>query len=178
MIKQICSKCKEELPLTSFHKEKKGKNGVRKECKQCVRSRNKTYDNKEKYRVWFERNAITGTVVYWNTRASKPNERTKHMGIGVVTGKELKSLFESSNNLCAYCGDAIDHTTCEVEHINPISRGGSNTVENITFSCKVCNSFKFDSTPDEMIQKAILKIEHLNKIINYSERQYRAKVAK
>lgn len=39
---------------------------------------------------------------------------------------------------CCYCGAPTD----EIDHIDPISRGGANQWENLTASCKACNRAK------------------------------------
>src|SRR5690625_7483955 len=74
-MQKTCSKCNVEKPLSEFHKEKKGKLGVRAECKKCTKKRHSTYDTKEKYRKWVEKHKKSGTIVYWNRRASKVNDR-------------------------------------------------------------------------------------------------------
>ncbi len=39
---------------------------------------------------------------------------------------------------CAYCGEPSEH----LDHITPRSRGGDDTVFNLTAACKACNSTK------------------------------------
>ena len=81
-MKKTCSKCGEEKSLSEYHKEKKGKLGVRAECKECAKKRHSTYDTKEKYAKWVEKHKEVGTVVYWNKRASRVNDRyLKRYGI-------------------------------------------------------------------------------------------------
>lgn len=41
---------------------------------------------------------------------------------------------------CAYCGSDADH----VDHIHPISKGGSNEDDNLTAACATCNISKGD----------------------------------
>jgi 5-methylcytosine-specific restriction endonuclease McrA len=44
-------------------------------------------------------------------------------------------------DLCAYCGEYSDQKMT-IDHIEPTSMGGSNTVDNITAACAPCNSRK------------------------------------
>lgn len=161
---KICSKCGEEKPLSEFHKEKKGKYGVRAECKECTKKRHSTYDTKEKYRKWVENHKSKGTVVYWNRRASKVNDRclNKYGSLEKITGKELYEKFSNVSN-CCYCGTEITHDTCHIEHIIPVSIGGSNTIDNINFSCGRCNVTKNDKTDKEFFEYIKTVYNHLKK---------------
>lgn len=58
MITKICSKCKKELTLESFGKEKRGKYGVRSVCRECTNKENKEYreQNKDKIKAYWQSN--------------------------------------------------------------------------------------------------------------------------
>lgn len=47
---------------------------------------------------------------------------------------------------CAYCGDPI---VTQVDHVLPLSRGGTDDRGNLTPACKTCNMEKGDFTPEE-----------------------------
>lgn len=46
---------------------------------------------------------------------------------------------------CAYCGDFAS----QVDHIIPVSKGGTADRENLVAACSSCNFDKLDFTPDE-----------------------------
>lgn len=48
---------------------------------------------------------------------------------------------------CAYCGESFFPLT--IDHITPISRGGTDSRSNLTAACSPCNFEKLDFTPDE-----------------------------
>lgn len=48
---------------------------------------------------------------------------------------------------CAYCGE--DSFSLTVDHIIPVSKGGSDARENLTPACWPCNLEKLDFTPAE-----------------------------
>ena len=50
-IKRRCSTCRQELPLTDYHKHSKEKYGKSYECKSCKRKRDKIYNKKNKVKV-------------------------------------------------------------------------------------------------------------------------------
>jgi hypothetical protein len=47
---------------------------------------------------------------------------------------------------CAYCGDEAQ---LQVDHVIPLSRGGTNDRANLAPACKSCNMDKLDFTPEE-----------------------------
>ena len=47
--------------------------------------------------------------------------------------------------MCAYCKTA---RASHIDHVNPLSKGGSHTVENLLPSCPTCNFKKHNKTPD------------------------------
>lgn len=54
---------------------------------------------------------------------------------------ELKSLTGSQESFCALCG-CRDRSLLEVDHILPLSLGGTSRVTNLQLLCKDCNSAK------------------------------------
>ncbi|MEN6292332.1 MAG: hypothetical protein ABFD07_10025 [Methanobacterium sp.] len=78
---KTCTKCKRLLPLDCFSKEKKGKNGLCAQCKECVRAKNKVWyeNNKERKsatsKLWHENNkerkSATSKLHYENNKERK-----------------------------------------------------------------------------------------------------------
>jgi len=58
-----------------------------------------------------------------------------------LTSEEWESVLEAHNYRCNYCGIKTELT---VDHIIPISKGGKHNKENVTPSCRSCNSSKGD----------------------------------
>lgn len=48
---------------------------------------------------------------------------------------------------CAYCGE--ENFPLTVDHVIPVSRGGSDELENLAPACMPCNREKLNFTPDE-----------------------------
>ena len=57
-----------------------------------------------------------------------------------------RGVLRRDGSRCAYCGGSA--TT--IDHINPRSRGGEDTWENLVACCLRCNNVKGDRTPMEM----------------------------
>ena len=69
--------------------------------------------------------------------------------------KLLSFIFKRDNYTCQYCGSIGGKL--EGDHIIPISKGGTNDLENLTTSCRKCNRQKKDKTVEEFIEWRNLK---------------------
>lgn len=58
------------------------------------------------------------------------------------TDEERKKILKQSYGKCACCGKKLTPETMTVEHIIPLSRGGTNNPQNLTALCKDCNKMK------------------------------------
>ncbi|QPJ66576.1 MAG: HNH endonuclease [Candidatus Nitrohelix vancouverensis] len=54
---------------------------------------------------------------------------------------------------CHFCGKIFDRTELTMDHLVPVSRGGSSSKGNVVPCCKPCNNEKKYLTPAEMILK-------------------------
>ena len=61
---------------------------------------------------------------------------------------ELRAIvFERDNFTCAYCGERGGKLECD--HVHPLSKGGSNDLDNLTTACLPCNRSKHAKTLSE-----------------------------
>jgi len=107
---------------------------------------------------------ITETIVEVATFDTQKMQNPEISGIeyqqGTLQGYHVREyLLEKWDRKCAYCGKT--DVPLEIEHIYPLSRGGSDRVSNLTISCHDCNQKKDDKTAEEFghpeIQKKALK---------------------
>src|SRR3990167_2098159 len=63
--------------------------------------------------------------------------------------KRQRDWFNSTPGDCTYCGKRLTWDTAERDHIRPLTRGGTDTPENIAIACRRCNVVKGDRTPEE-----------------------------
>lgn len=76
--------------------------------------------------------------------ASKARRRARVLnapGAG-VTAAEWRETLAESLGLCVYCNE---HRTLEMEHVDPLSRGGAHEKDNIAAACLPCNRSKSDT---------------------------------
>jgi 5-methylcytosine-specific restriction endonuclease McrA len=65
---------------------------------------------------------------------------------GQFTSAEWRALVESYGGRCAYCGGL---GPLEVDHRTPLSRGGTNSIDNVLPACGSCNRKKGQLTEPE-----------------------------
>lgn len=64
--------------------------------------------------------------------------------------KSLRNkILLSSNGRCHYCERNIDLDLLEIDHKQPVSKGGTNEESNLVAACPPCNSAKKDKTYEE-----------------------------
>lgn len=61
---------------------------------------------------------------------------------------DIQQMYEDQGGLCAYCECSLDGRY-HIEHMIPLSRGGSNDALNIALTCPECNVRKGDKTAEE-----------------------------
>lgn len=66
------------------------------------------------------------------------------------TNNTKQIIMKKSNGICAICGKPIYQEDLTIDHINPLSRGGTNDIDNLRATHKFCNQLKDNLTDDEM----------------------------
>lgn len=164
---KTCVSCKRELDLSSFNKRKNSKDGYRNQCKECrrIQLNEWRYKNPEKYRESNKKFYFKNTKRFaaWrkkNREDNRDREKARYQkyhqehkdqaknrlnkrrslmqqnGVFVVLEKEILKLYRSE---CACCGSRENIT---MDHIIPISRGGTHGIGNLQPLCLTCNLSK------------------------------------
>jgi 5-methylcytosine-specific restriction endonuclease McrA len=60
-----------------------------------------------------------------------------------------RNIFYRDKNRCQYCGKVFQQRELNLDHIIPISRGGTSCWENVVCACISCNTKKGDRLPSE-----------------------------
>lgn len=162
---KTCTKCGEEKDLNSFSRHAGFPDDRSYWCKSCVRINNrKLYetkreeliaystkwcqDNRERRRLyssaWNRNHPDTVQVGVRNRRARLANIE------GKITKNEWIALKNKYNNTCLKCKRTDVKLT--LDHVIPVSKGGSNTIENAQPLCLSCNSSKHDKTIDYRLE--------------------------
>ena len=49
-------------------------------------------------------------------------------------------VFKRDKFTCQYCGASAPDVILEIDHIRPVSKGGTNDILNLVTACRDCNS--------------------------------------
>jgi 5-methylcytosine-specific restriction endonuclease McrA len=82
--------------------------------------------------------------------------------LGTHTASEWYAVLREHDNRCYYCGSrsAEAHLMLTKDHKTPITRGGSDAIDNILPACKRCNSAKHDMTLEEFLADESREVRH------------------
>lgn len=103
---------------------------------------------REHYRQWTQqlrwlRYATDPRLRFYNREKSKRRKALIRGNTAVIVKPEaIMTRFNDFGNACAYCGS---HSNLQIEHIVPISAGGTHDISNIVPACPSCNFGKHAS---------------------------------
>lgn len=90
--------------------------------------------------------------------ANKKLYGTQYQNGTLKDTKLRKYIFKKYNNQCAYCGSKDN---LEIEHIVSKSKGGTNSVKNLTLSCRKCNELKGNMSLKQFSKSINKDLSHL-----------------
>lgn len=65
-----------------------------------------------------------------------------------VSKRTRYEVLRRDNHTCRYCGGTAPDVVLTVDHVMPVSLGGSDKPDNLVAACKDCNAGKAASNPD------------------------------
>lgn len=126
---KTCTKCGEVKPNTREYFYK----GTGCVCKVCF---------KENVRAYHRAHPEA-------TRAKGNNRRARELAAGGTFGKaDVQAKLAQQKGLCYWCRTPLG-SNYHVDHVMPLSKGGSNGPENIVCACSTCNLSKGAKMPWE-----------------------------
>jgi 5-methylcytosine-specific restriction endonuclease McrA len=130
---KACSKCRQNQCHHAFPRDKRRKDGLHGHCRTCRTA------TRGKHR---QSHPDMTCVTRHNYRARKEN------AIATLTAQEWLNLKALYGYRCLCCGKQEPEITLTLDHIIPISKGGSTTFENIQPLCLTCNDKKSKKATD------------------------------
>ena len=81
-----------------------------------------------------------------------------------ISKKVRFDVFKRDNFTCQYCGKKAPDVILEVDHIKPVSKGGTNGLLNLITSCFDCNRGKSDKvlSDNQTLNKELKQMEKLS----------------
>jgi 5-methylcytosine-specific restriction endonuclease McrA len=152
-----CPSCGQDKSLDQFRKNSSKKLGVSSYCKQCLylsekaarerRSENQKERARRNSNNWYHKHKPNNNESTKRYLDANPGLRSHYLsryraakklnGIFYIRKSELSALLRGC---CFYCGQKNVKIT--LDHVIPISRGGTHSIGNLVACCLRCNSSK------------------------------------
>lgn len=154
---KLCKKCNQLLSVEMFSPNGGHADGFHSRCKPCVQTMflNKSLQAQIYYQVNFD--LISARHQKYRREnpevgiALKHLRRTRMQGNGgSFTAQDIRDMRSAQNHQCAYCQRAAKLT---IDHIFPVSKGGSSDISNICLACRKCNSSKGAKLLEEWVNR-------------------------
>ena len=121
--KNVCVRCSERLETTRVNRQY---------CIKCKRIRQ--YENKSRaWKLKPEHYRAKSIEHQQNRRARKHGATSTHLD------RQFLDVLKLECDCCVYC---YSNEKLTIDHIVPLSRGGTNEMNNLVLACKSCNSAK------------------------------------
>lgn len=161
-----CTLCKRDLPHASFWRDKDSRDGLGRRCKECHGALNRDWERRHrKERAAKQRQRISANREKERRRYKQVYERRKHtpeyrarMRLrsvcrrarrqGHPPGSMLHTKYRQQRGKCYWCKAPLGDVY-HVDHVIPLSRGGTNDLSNLVLACPPCNLSKNDRLPHE-----------------------------
>lgn len=181
--RRICKRCEVPKPIDQFDKDSGARTGRRADCKPCRSAYMTGYyaENMDERKAYMrERLLNNGDRVRELDSARYVRDRQKRAALAAqygqirrarMAGREyekgisLKALRERDGGDCCHCGVEMVFrrfksgegvgTQATIEHLVPISRGGTHTWGNVALACRDCNFRRGAKSLDEWKPQAV-----------------------
>lgn len=162
---KICKKCNLSKDLSNFRKDKSRWDGLYAWCKKCssikdnkfyLKNRDKKLkqqkasyselikapEKKIKISIHSKKSYLKRKLTF-KKRAQDLKRRALLINANKnfkITNEVIDKLIKKFGKICVYCNKSLNDFT--IDHMLPLCRGGDNSFNNLTISCKSCNSSK------------------------------------
>jgi len=134
-----CRECRETKNIEEFYKDKNSKDGHRGVCKVCANTRVVQWfkDNPEK-RKEHERRYARANRDWVNSKTAMRRAARKKAQVEDLGSKYLEHVFDFYGRKCLAC----PREDVTLDHVVPLSKGGSHGYRNFQVLCLSCNTSK------------------------------------
>ncbi len=173
-MKKTCSKCGQIKDVKQFSKDKYSQDGYQYNCKECYRiykkaysqsdkgkqvrrrqnrsdkgkQSKKIYQHSEKGQKVRRRYAQSEKGQLANRKAEIVRRTRKTQAGGLYTSNQWYALCGFYDFRCLKCNKKFPFGKLTLDHIKPVSKGGSSFIWNLQPLCAKCNSSKKDKEID------------------------------
>ena len=159
-----CAKCGQMKVAEENFTKTPVRQKYRAKCKDCIRkernAKARIYHAEhrdeilayQRRRYYYNHDEVMEYRRWWRYKnpdkireASNKRRGRKADSVGTFTEAQFKVLCDHYSNVCLCCGVSGELTR---DHVVPLSKGGSNTIDNIQPLCQGCNSSKGTKSTD------------------------------
>ena len=76
-------------------------------------------------------------------------EKRRQQQMRYVSAKNRAAVLHRDSYRCVYCQADLNDVPLAIDHRIPVTRGGTNSLDNLQATCKTCNARKKDFTEDD-----------------------------
>lgn len=156
-----CSVCRQEKPLDCFPKDRARnlRGGTYPRCRDCRHSyylANRDHcisqmkEYREKHQVHLRAKARAYARDRFFYRRSK-NLQLRHPNQIVASYREIARLWKRQRGCCPFTGIRLNKHNAQLDHIIPLIKGGSGTIENLRWVHRDVNYAKRDLSDAQFI---------------------------
>jgi 5-methylcytosine-specific restriction endonuclease McrA len=160
---RVCTKCLSYKSWDNYFISSKTKTGYQSECKVCKKERRvgRRDIKREKYCAKKNKQRVKKeNPVLYKARElrSRLLSRSKDPGIKQTTPTipELEKWLTRGEYICYYSGAVLTLDTVTVDHKVPVSKGGSNELDNLCIASNHMNTAKGNLTAEEFMDLLLL----------------------
>ncbi len=68
---------------------------------------------------------------------------------------KVRQIKEAAQIACHWCARDVPNPDRRIDHIAPLSKGGSDAADNLCCACRLCNARKADKAPDQWMAELL-----------------------
>ena len=113
--------------------------------KEEIRIERKSFRDNNKEKLKEQRKEYRQSEAWKIAKKNDSNRRRSEKiktSNGTISTKALKELIIKQDYKCKYCNCDLDFSvknSVHLDHVVPLSKGGTHTIENVVYSCASCN---------------------------------------
>lgn len=149
---KICTQCLVEQNIENFHTDKRLKSGKKAACRTCIYERLKNWRSRNPDKVREQtarrdRAKCKENNLKWNNRNPEYAKIARHnrRAAGTMNPNAFQILGDKYGFFCLKCKST---EKLEIDHVVPVSKQGTNDMNNLQILCMTCNRVKYIDVVD------------------------------